>query len=168
MIRYCCIFRVGVLIPQLDILAHWEHTQPILVYAKHFLGINSCSKANAWVDLKMMLSGIGGRCLHTVQCPKRQSMDEDCWCLRTLNTCCLALGLSSKILPLESILVSLLKYPTANVIKHCGCAGNPVSYVEAGVSCIILMRTTLIKTDLKQAIKYDGFNGTTIYMPKLF
>ena len=68
----------------------------------------------------------------------------------------------------ESILVSLLKYPTSNVVEHCGCAGNPVSYVEAGVPCIILMRTTLIKTDLKQAIKYDGFNGTTIYMPKLF
>ena len=78
------------------------------------------------------------------------------------TSCCLALCL------VESILVSLLKFPITNVLKHCGCAGNPVSYVEAGVPCIILMRTTLIKTDLKQAIKYDGFNETTIYMPNFF
>ena len=40
--------------------------------------------------------------------------------------------------------------------------------MEAGVTCIILMPTALIKTDLKQAIKYDGFNETTIYMPDFF
>ena len=45
LLYYC--FCVGVLIAQLDILAHWEHTQPILVYAKHFLGIKCCPKADA-------------------------------------------------------------------------------------------------------------------------
>ena len=53
-------------------------------------------------------------------------------------------------------------------IKHCGCAGNPVSYVEAGVTCIILMPTALIKTDLKLPIKYDDFNQTSFYKSNLF